>query len=26
LAQYPESTVAEPHLFQRVAISGICVA
>ena len=26
LAQYPESTVAEPHLFQKVAISGICVA
>ena len=26
MAEYPESTVAEPHLFQRVAIPGICVA
>jgi heme-degrading monooxygenase HmoA len=26
LAQYPESTVAEPHLFQKLAISGICLA
>ena len=25
LAQYPQSTVAEPHLFQKVAVPGICV-
>ncbi|MBV8371774.1 MAG: antibiotic biosynthesis monooxygenase [Candidatus Eremiobacteraeota bacterium] len=25
LAQYPESAVAEPHLFQRVAVPGICL-
>ncbi|WP_221411692.1 antibiotic biosynthesis monooxygenase family protein [Arthrobacter crusticola] len=24
-AQYPDSTVASPHLFQKVAVSGICV-
>jgi heme-degrading monooxygenase HmoA len=24
-ARYPESTVASPHLFQKVAVSGICV-
>jgi len=23
---YPRSTVASPHLFQKVAVSGICVA
>jgi heme-degrading monooxygenase HmoA len=26
LAAYPRSTVASPHLFQKVAVSGICVA
>ena len=26
LADYPASTVIAPHLFQRVAISGICTA
>jgi heme-degrading monooxygenase HmoA len=26
LSSYPSSTVASPHLFQRVAVSGICVA
>jgi heme-degrading monooxygenase HmoA len=25
-ARYPESTVAAPHLFTRVAVPGICVA
>ena len=24
-ARYPESTVASPHLFQKVAVPGICV-
>jgi heme-degrading monooxygenase HmoA len=26
LSAYPSSAVATPHLFQKVAISGICVA
>ena len=26
LPAYPSSAVASPHLFQRVAVSGICVA
>ena len=26
LGQYPESAVAEPHLFQKVAVPGICLA
>jgi heme-degrading monooxygenase HmoA len=26
LAAYPRSAVASPHLFQKVAVSGICVA
>jgi heme-degrading monooxygenase HmoA len=26
LANYPSSTVATPHLFQKVAVAGICVA
>ena len=26
LAAYPSSTVASPHLFQKVAVAGICVA
>jgi heme-degrading monooxygenase HmoA len=26
LAAYPDSAVASPHLFQKVAVSGICVA
>jgi heme-degrading monooxygenase HmoA len=26
LSTYPSSTVASPHLFQKVAIPGICVA
>lgn len=26
LARYPSSTVAEPHLFQKIAVPGICVA
>ena len=26
LEDYPSSAVASPHLFQRVAVSGICVA
>lgn len=26
LAHYPASTVASPHLFERVAVPGICVA
>ena len=26
LAAYPKSTQAEPHLFQKVAIPGICLA
>ena len=25
LAQYPDSTVRSPHLFRKVAVSGICV-
>ena len=25
-ARYPESVVAAPHLFERVAVPGICVA
>jgi heme-degrading monooxygenase HmoA len=24
-ARYPDSTVASPHLFQKVAVEGICV-
>jgi hypothetical protein len=24
-ARYPDSTVASPHLFQKVAVLGICV-
>ena len=26
LAQYPDSVVASPHLFEKVAVPGICVA
>lgn len=26
LAAYPRSAVASPHLFQKVAVNGICVA
>ena len=26
LSAYPRSTVASPHLFQKVAVRGICVA
>jgi heme-degrading monooxygenase HmoA len=26
LAAYPESTVASPHLFKKVAVPGICVS
>jgi heme-degrading monooxygenase HmoA len=26
VAHYPDSAVATPHLFQRVAVPGICVA
>ena len=26
LAHYPSSTVAAPHLFQKIAVEGICVA
>ncbi len=26
MARYPDSTVARPHLFQKVAVPGICVA
>jgi len=26
LADYPSSVIASPHLFQRVAVPGICVA
>lgn len=26
LSVYPRSTVASPHLFQKVAVKGICVA
>jgi heme-degrading monooxygenase HmoA len=26
LSAYPSSTVASPHLFQKVAVPGICVA
>jgi heme-degrading monooxygenase HmoA len=26
LSAYPSSAVASPHLFQKIAISGICVA
>jgi heme-degrading monooxygenase HmoA len=26
LSAYPESTVASPHLFQRVAVPDVCVA
>jgi heme-degrading monooxygenase HmoA len=26
LSQYPSSAVATPHLFQKVAVPGICVA
>ena len=25
LARYPDSTVASPHLFQKLAVPGICV-
>ncbi|MGE0022811.1 MAG: antibiotic biosynthesis monooxygenase [Hyphomicrobium sp.] len=25
-ATYPSSTVASPHLFQKIAVAGICVA
>lgn len=25
LAGYPDSTVASPHLFEKVAVPGICV-
>ena len=25
-ARYPDSTIAAPHLFERVAVPGICVA
>jgi hypothetical protein len=24
-ARYPDSTVASPHLFQKVAVPGICM-
>jgi hypothetical protein len=24
-ARYPDSTLASPHLFQKVAVPGICV-
>ncbi|SFP76143.1 Heme-degrading monooxygenase HmoA [Bradyrhizobium sp. Ghvi] len=26
IASYPASAIASPHLFQKVAVSGICVA
>jgi heme-degrading monooxygenase HmoA len=26
IAQYPESAVASPHLFRKLAVPGICVA
>jgi len=26
LARYPSSTVASPHLFEKIAVEGICVA
>ncbi len=26
LGHYPSSTIASPHLFRKVAVSGICVA
>jgi heme-degrading monooxygenase HmoA len=26
LSSYPSSAVASPHLFQKIAVSGICVA
>jgi heme-degrading monooxygenase HmoA len=26
LSEYPSSAVASPHLFQKVAVAGICVA
>jgi heme-degrading monooxygenase HmoA len=26
LARYPDSTVAAPHVFRKVAVEGICVA
>lgn len=26
LAAYPSSTIASPHLFQKVAVDGICIA
>ncbi len=26
LSAYPASAVASPHLFQKVAVSGVCVA
>ena len=26
IASYPESTVAAPHVFQRVAVPGVCAA
>jgi len=26
VAHYPDSAVAQPHLFQKVAVPGICVA
>ncbi|PZS36486.1 MAG: antibiotic biosynthesis monooxygenase [Pseudonocardiales bacterium] len=25
-AQYPDSTVASPHVFEKVAVPGVCVA
>ncbi len=26
IARYPESTVTRPHLFEKIAVPGICVA
>jgi len=26
LADYPASVVSSPHLFQKIAVSGLCVA
>ena len=26
VAQYPDSTISKPHVFEKVAVQGICVA
>lgn len=26
VAQYPDSTISKPHVFEKVAVPGICIA